>query len=199
MSSATTISFGEAIKAVRAVGEIMNPDDDFYTLAAAEETIAATETKRKKELEELHANLKALSKIRDSARQSATRPNTVLSVENHNSTLSALDDNRLSLGKSIKETERLVASKEDELATLKEKVIQLEDQDPVAEHQRELDSAALRLMIYKQLGFEPVVDKQGRVTKMLVRSQSGDIHDVSFNTGKTDMEYTAALWKQMCL
>ena len=38
----------------------MNPDEDYLTIVAAEEKIAASEAKRKKELEESHANLKGL-------------------------------------------------------------------------------------------------------------------------------------------
>jgi kinetochore protein Spc24 len=37
---------------------IMNPDDDYLTIVAAEEKIASSEAKRKKELEEIHTNLK---------------------------------------------------------------------------------------------------------------------------------------------
>nr|GAT43978.1 predicted protein [Mycena chlorophos] len=193
----STISLEEAMQALRGLSDIVNPDDDFYMLAEAEEKMAATETRRKKELEELHANLKALSKIRDSARISATRPTTVPSAEAHSSALIDLDSTRLSLGKSIKEAERLVASKESELANLKETVRRLEDCDPAAEHERDLDGAALRLMIYKRLGFEPVLDKHGDLVKMLVSSQSGDIHVVPLNDGKSDLEYTATLWKHM--
>ena len=36
----------------------MNPEDDYLTIVAAEEKIASSEAKRKKELEEVHANVK---------------------------------------------------------------------------------------------------------------------------------------------
>lgn len=63
------------------------------------------------------------------------------------------------------------------------------------------------------MGFEPIIDKDKSISKMLVRawiflvgvmcipdgrtsgSQSGDIHTVDFTTGKTDLEYTQLLWK----
>jgi kinetochore protein Spc24 len=47
--------FREALRGVKAV---VVPDDDYLTLVAAEETIAAAEAKRRKELDELHSNLK---------------------------------------------------------------------------------------------------------------------------------------------
>ncbi|KAJ7470590.1 hypothetical protein FB451DRAFT_1254200 [Mycena latifolia] len=189
------ISIQEAMEALKGVKAVVVPDDDYLTLVAAEETIAAAETRRRKELDELHSNLKALSKILESARVSSMRPPSVPSAEAHTSTLNELDISSLSLAKSIKEAEGVVASKEGELTALKEEARRQEDYDPAAEHEKELDGTVLRLQIYKALGFEPVLDKHGTLAKMLVRAQSGDIHVVDFNDGKTDFEYTQLLWK----
>ncbi|KAJ7738509.1 hypothetical protein DFH07DRAFT_752490 [Mycena maculata] len=193
------ISVEEAMEALRGVKAVVVPDDDYLTLVATEETIAAAEAKRRKELDELQSNLKALSKILESARVSATRPSSVPSADAHTSTLNELDISSLSLAKSIKEYEGVVASKEGELAALKDEARRQEEYDPAAEHEKELDGTALRLQIYKGLGFHPVVDKDGNLVKMLVRSQSGsDLHVVDFNDGKTDFEYTRLLWKLAC-
>ncbi|KAJ7343646.1 hypothetical protein DFH08DRAFT_873287 [Mycena albidolilacea] len=188
----------EAMEVLHSVKAVVGPDDDYYTIVAAEQTIAAAEAKRKKELDELHANLKALSKIVESARVSATRPSSVPSPEAHTSFLNELDGTSLSLAKSIKETEGSLASKEGELAALKDAARRLEDYDPAAEHEKELDGTVLRLQIYKGLGFEPVPDKHGNIAKILVRGQSADIHVVDFNNGKPDLEYTQLLWKLAC-
>ncbi|KAK7015003.1 hypothetical protein R3P38DRAFT_2998914 [Favolaschia claudopus] len=192
------ISVEEAMDALRGVKAVVDPDDDYLTLVAAEEAIAGSEAKRKKEVDELHSHLKALSKVLDSARISATRPSSVPSAEAHASALNELDGANLSLAKSIKDTEGLVASKEGELTTLKEAARKLEDYDPATEHEKALDGTALRLQIYKGLGFEPVPDKQSSIAKMLVRGQSGDIHIVNFNDGSPDFEYTQRLWKHAC-
>ncbi|KAJ7098083.1 hypothetical protein B0H15DRAFT_1009529 [Mycena belliarum] len=192
------ISVEEAMEALRGVKAVVVPDDDYLTLVAAEETIGAAEAKRRKELDELHSNLKALSKILESARVSAARPSSVPSAEAHTSTLNELDISSLSLAKSIKEAEGVVAGKEGELTALKEEARRLEDYDPAAEHEKDLDGTVLRLQIYKALGFEPVLDRDGNLVKMLVRAQSGDIHVVYFNDGKTDFEYTQLLWKLAC-
>ncbi|KAF7363297.1 putative kinetochore protein spc24 [Mycena sanguinolenta] len=193
-----SISVEEAMEALRGVKAVIVPDDDYLTLVAAEETIAAAEAKRRKELDELHSNFKALSKTLESARISATRPSAVPSADAHTSTLNELDIASLSLAKSIKETEGSVASKEGELTALKETARTLEDYDPALEHEKELDGTALRLEIYKGLGFEPVPDKHGNIAKMLVRGQSGDIHVVDFNDGRTDLESAQLLWKLAC-
>ncbi|CAK5279632.1 unnamed protein product [Mycena citricolor] len=190
-----SISVEEAIQQLREVRALVVPDEDYLGLVSTEETIALTESNRRKELEELHSNLKALSKIVEAARVSATRPSTVPTAEMHAATLNELDESSLSLAKSIQEAEGLVASKEGELASLKDKARRLEYYDPAAEHEKELDGAALRLQIYKRLGFQPVTDKSGGLKKMLVRSSEGDIHIVDFSEGRTDFEYAEQLWK----
>jgi len=45
-------------KLIRDMAPIMDPEEDFLTILAAEEQIATTETKRRKELEDLHNSLK---------------------------------------------------------------------------------------------------------------------------------------------
>ena len=77
----------------------------------------------------------------------------------------------------------------------------------------------LRLAIFKGMGFEPIMEKDGSINKMLVRAyrcvlykiaqvvifyffplsypgaQSGDVHVVDFTDGKTDYQYTELLWR----
>lgn len=54
--------------------------------------------------------------------------------------LNDLDASRLSLAKAINDAESALASKEAELARLKEETLELEGSDPAAEH--ELDATA---------------------------------------------------------
>ncbi|GLB35373.1 putative spc24 subunit of Ndc80 [Lyophyllum shimeji] len=190
-----SIDVHEAIKAIRDMLPIIDPEEDYLTIVAAEEKIAATEARRKKEIEEAHANMKALAKVLEAARVSSTRPASVPSAEAHAAALNELDVSRLSLAKSISDMEGLVASREAELTALKEEARQLEEYDPALEHEKELDGTTLRLRMYKGMGFEPVLDKNGTVSKMVVRAQSGDIHVVPLDGRKTDFEYSQLLWK----
>ena len=64
------------------------------------------------------------------------------SAEAHATSLNELDSSRISLAKSISDMEGLIASREAELASLKEEARKLEDYDPAAEHQREMDGTA---------------------------------------------------------
>jgi hypothetical protein len=47
-------------KLIRDMTSFMDPEEDYLTIVALEEETAAAESKRKKELEEAHANLKCL-------------------------------------------------------------------------------------------------------------------------------------------
>ncbi|PPQ68504.1 hypothetical protein CVT26_003443 [Gymnopilus dilepis] len=180
---------------IRDLTEYMDPDQEYQNVLAAEQHVNAVEAAKKKELEEAHANLKALTRVLEAARVSSTRPVSVPSEEAHLATLNDLDSSRLSYAKNISDAEAMLANKEAELAALKEEARRLEVYDPALEHEKELDGSTLRLAIYKGIGFEPIVGKDGQVNKMLVRAQSGDVHSVDFTSGKPDHEYTDLLWK----
>ncbi|KJA20213.1 hypothetical protein HYPSUDRAFT_68618 [Hypholoma sublateritium FD-334 SS-4] len=188
------IDVQEATKLIREMLPIMNPDEDYLTIVAAEETMTLTAARRKKELEEGHARLKALNRALEAARVSSTRPASVPTEQAHISTLNDLDSSRLSLAKAISDAETSLGSKDAELSALKDKARQLEVYDPAVDHEKELDGATLRLALFKGMGFDPVMDNDGRTVKMIISSQSGDVHTVDFTTGKRDEEYTEELW-----
>ncbi|KAH9952185.1 hypothetical protein B0H21DRAFT_817901 [Amylocystis lapponica] len=188
-----SIDVQDTIKAIRDMIPIIDPEEDYLTIAAAEEQMMLTATRRRKELEEAHARMRSLARVLEAAKASSTRPSTIPSVEAHAATLNDLDATRLSLAKAINDAESALASKEAELARLKEETRTLEATDSAAEH--DLDATALRLAMYKGLGFEPITGKDGKLVKMLVRSESGDVHCVTFDGGKSDREYADLLWK----
>ncbi|KAF9227859.1 hypothetical protein BS17DRAFT_774425 [Gyrodon lividus] len=166
----------ECIKLIREMTTIIDPADDYLTITAAEEQMKINYAKAKKENDEAYANLKALTRVLDAARKSSARPPNVSTVEQHAARLNELDTSRLSLAKAIRDAESSLASKEAELAALKEKARELEESDPAQDHQRELDGLTLRLKVFKGLGFEPVMNENGQVTQMLIRADSGDVH-----------------------
>ncbi|RXW22721.1 hypothetical protein EST38_g3132 [Candolleomyces aberdarensis] len=190
-----SIDVQEAIKAIRDMLPIIDPEEDYLTIVAAEEKIVASEAKRKKELEEAHAKLKALTRICEAARISSTRPASIPSQEDHVAMLNELENSKLSLAKAISDAEGLSGSKEAELAALKEEARRLEGYDPAVEHTKELDGSALRLQLYKGLGFEPINEPNRNISKMLVRATSGDIHTVDLSNSKSKFENTQLLWK----
>jgi kinetochore protein Spc24 len=86
-----------------------------------------------------HVSILALARVLDAARTSSTRPPSVPSAERHAANLNHLDGARLSLAKALNDAESAVASKQAELTRLKEELRQLEESDPAAEHEHELD------------------------------------------------------------
>ncbi|OCH95614.1 hypothetical protein OBBRIDRAFT_745376 [Obba rivulosa] len=188
-----SIDLKDTIKALREMVTIIDPEEDYLTIAAAEEQMNLTEEARRKELEETHSRVRTLARALEAARISSTRPPTVPSAEQHTATLNELDQSRLSLVKAINDADSASASKEAELTRLKDEISTLEASDPATEH--DLDATALRLAMYKNLGFEPVMGKDGHLAKMLVRSVSGDLHCVTFEDSKSDYEYAQLLWK----
>ncbi|KAF8559630.1 hypothetical protein OG21DRAFT_1502869 [Imleria badia] len=168
----------ECINLIRKMTTIIDPADDYLTITAAEEQMNVNYAKAKKENDEAYANLKSLSRLLDAGRKSSTRPPNVPTVEQHAARLNEFDASRMSLAKAIRDAENSLASREAELAALKETARKLEESDPAHDHQRELDGLTLRLKIYKGMGFEPVLREDGQVTKILVCGESGDVHCV---------------------
>ncbi|KAJ2926339.1 hypothetical protein H1R20_g10753, partial [Candolleomyces eurysporus] len=192
-----SIDVQEAIKAIRDMLPIIDPEEDYLTIVAAEEKIVASEAKRKKELEEAHAKLKGPhSQLRSPSDAPLTRSHpSIPSQEDHVAMLNELENSKLSLAKAISDAEGLSGSKEAELAALKEEARRLEGYDPAVEHTKELDGSALRLQLYKGLGFEPINEPNRNISKMLVRATSGDIHTVDLSNSKSRFENTQLLWK----
>ncbi|KAG6376198.1 hypothetical protein JVT61DRAFT_2173 [Boletus reticuloceps] len=166
----------ECINLMRKMTTIIDPADDYLTITAAEEQMNVNYARAKKEIDEAYASLKSLSRVLDAARKSSTRPPNVPTLELHAARLNEFDASRISLAKAIRDAENSMASKEAELAALKETARKLEESDPAHDHQRELDGLTLRLKIYKGMGLEPVLREDGQVAKMLIRGDSGDVH-----------------------
>ncbi|KAI0253933.1 hypothetical protein BJV78DRAFT_1280662 [Lactifluus subvellereus] len=163
-------SLHEVIENIRSITDLVDPEHDCETITAIQDQIDKEATERKKGLEKAHANLKGLARVLDAARTSSTRPP------------SALND-----------AESAVASKQAELTRLKEELRQLEESDPAAEH--ELDGTPLRLQIYRGLGIEPILDEDGNLDRVLVKSTSHDIHVVKFNDGVPDEDLVEEIWR----
>ncbi|KAF9246468.1 hypothetical protein BU15DRAFT_85226 [Melanogaster broomeanus] len=183
----------ECIKLIQEMTTIIDPADDYLTITTAEEQMKISYANAKKDNDEAYANLKALTRVLDGARKSSTRPPNVPTIDQHAACLNELDGSRLSLAKAIRDSESSLASKEAELAALKQKARELEESDPAQDHQRELDGLTLRLKVFKGMGFEPVMNENGQVTKMLISADSGDVHCATL-TG-SDFQKAALAWE----
>ncbi|KAG9318536.1 hypothetical protein JVU11DRAFT_627 [Chiua virens] len=183
----------ECINLIREMTTIIDPSEDYLTISAAEEQMKINYANTKKENDEAYANLKSLSRLLDAARKSSMRPPNVPTAEQHAARLNEFDASRISYAKAIRDAENTLASKEAELAALKETTRKLEESDPSQDHQRELDGSTLRLKVYKGMGFDPILDEDGQVTKMIIRAESGDVHCVMPDVN--DFQGTERAWE----
>ncbi|KAF8590528.1 hypothetical protein K439DRAFT_1657306 [Ramaria rubella] len=172
--------------------EHMNPEDDYVMITDAEEQMRMKAATKQQLAEDTRSQLRALSRQLEQAKISAARPPNVATEQEHVEMMNELEDSRMSLVKAINDGEGLLASKEAELLRLREEERTLEDKDITSDH--ELDSTALRLQIFRSLGFEPVLDETGSVAKILVRSESNEVHSVIPNEHRTDIECVQLLW-----
>ncbi|KAG8925984.1 hypothetical protein FRC00_003384 [Tulasnella sp. 408] len=127
-----------------------------------------------------------------SARQSCQRPTSVPSPAAHAQTISKLDAKRFKLVKSIEEGEGALNEKEAEYSRLKAELKELEEKDVT--NDVELDGTALNL--YRELGFQWVEDKaSGEAPKVIIRSESDDVHLVPLDGSVRDFELKNRLWE----
>lgn len=169
----------ECIKLIKEMTTIIDPADDYLTITAAEEQMKINYAKAKRENDEAYSNLKALSRVLEAARKSSARPPDVATPEQHAARLNELDTTRISLAKALRDAENSLASKEAELAALKEGARALEESDPAQIHQHEIDGTTIRLQIFRGIGFDLVLDNGGAASTMFIRAESGDVHTLT--------------------
>lgn len=169
----------ECIKLIKEMTAIIDPADDYLTITAAEEQMKINYAKAKRENDEAYSNLKALSRVLEAARKSSARPPDVATPEQHAARLNELDTTRISLAKALRDAENSLASKEAELAALKEGARALEESDPAQIHQHEMDGTTIRLQIFRGMGFDLVLDSGGAASTMFIRAESGDVHTLT--------------------
>lgn len=169
----------ECIKLIKEMTTIIDPADDYLTITAAEEQMKINYAKAKRENDEAYSNLKALSRVLEAARKSSARPPDAATPEQHAARLNELDTTRISLAKALRDAENSLASKEAELAALKEGARALEESDPAQIHQHEIDGTTIRLQIFRGIGFDLVLDNGGAASTMFIRAESGDVHTLT--------------------
>ncbi|KIJ44143.1 hypothetical protein M422DRAFT_47619 [Sphaerobolus stellatus SS14] len=186
------MSWLSPLEIIARLNDIIDPEQDYVMITEAEEFMKSKAAVRLKATEESRAQISSLNREVQKAKLSATRPPGVPNEKEHIAMMNELEDQRLQFGKMINDGEGLLASKEAELMRLREEERALEDKDVASDH--DLDSTALRLQICRSLGFEPVM-KDGNVVKILVRSESNEVHTVSFKDGKSEQDHTQLLWE----
>lgn len=178
---------------LRDMTALMDGSEDCVTIEVTESLSTEKEERRRNELEDASSKYKAQAKLLEQARKSCTRPASFPTPEAHAAAMNELDDARLNLQKAASDLEDKHMAAQASLAVWRKKLASLNDLDVVSEHLQRVDSSALRLEIYHGLGFKPILDEEGRPSKILIRAHSGaDIYSVAIES--EDISYANKLW-----
>ncbi|KIY51041.1 hypothetical protein FISHEDRAFT_71335 [Fistulina hepatica ATCC 64428] len=181
------IEHRDALKAIREMEQVINPEEDYLAVVAISDAIKRHDERRQRQIDEMSAKLKVLLKALEAAQASCVRPPAVPSEEDHLKTMNDLDGTRMALAKTISDFEIKLTESNAQAVALRKEADALQAYDPPTEQAKELDGDVARLAIYRGLGLEPISDNTGH-ERMLVRSQSGDIHILEFPQRTAEIE-----------
>ncbi|CAE6525229.1 unnamed protein product [Rhizoctonia solani] len=182
MSEATrTLDANENVKIVMEIQEIMK----------AREANWRVETERAK------AEARSVAEAHHSARIASLRPPNVLSEEQQGRVISSLDEAQFRVSKAINEAEGVLSTRQNERVRARGELGSWEAKDVDEDVASVLDTNALRIRLSKELGFEPVVDRNtGKITKMIVRNDDNTDMDVVELAGLSEFEIANQLWEK---
>ncbi|PWZ02807.1 Spc24-domain-containing protein [Testicularia cyperi] len=132
----------------------LSPHEELDKLRQIEKTIRETQTRRRREEEEMKAKIHGLeSSLSDLKRQSTRQAADWRTLNSHAEQIEKLDNRNFDLAKKINEQESLLSALQTQVADLKSALEDLELDD--VEDQGGMDKDALRLKIFRSLGFLP--------------------------------------------
>jgi len=175
-----------------ALRQMFTPSEDVDLMKRVSALMQSKSADRKDEDDETRVELKRLASKLTAARQSAQRPVNVPSAAAHAQTISRLDDKRFALVKAIEEAEGALNGKEAETRGLKSELKDLEEKDIQEDH--ELDGTAVRLSLYRDLGFQWVEAAADSPANILIRTASGDIFTIAVDGSLSDFDLANKLW-----
>ncbi|KAL1680829.1 hypothetical protein EV122DRAFT_275767 [Schizophyllum commune] len=187
----STIDLKTAVAYLREMTGLIDGSDECNTIETADTLLAEKEEKRRQELEEATAKYKG--KLSLILYHSATRPASLPTAEAHAAAMNELEDARINLQKAASDLDDKQMATQASLALWRKKLASLNELDQVSQHLEDVDSSVLRLQLFRGLGFEPLLDDDHRVLKMLVRSHfDEDIYPVEIE--RDDISYANELW-----
>ncbi|KAL1748120.1 hypothetical protein HDZ31DRAFT_60654 [Schizophyllum fasciatum] len=188
-----TIDVKTAISYLREMTGLIDGSDECTTIETADTLLAEKEERRQQELEEATKKYKAQAKLLEQARKSSTRPASLPTAEAHAAAMNELEDARINLQKAASDLDDKQMATQASLALWRKKLASLNELDQVSQHLEDVDSSVLRLQFFRGLGFEPLLDEDLNLSKVLVRSHfDEDIYPVEI--ARDDVSYANELW-----
>jgi len=185
--------WADASALLEGAARLLDPTADIRSMTEAGEHARRVKASREQHLQKVQKDLRALSRALEEAKLASQRPPTAPSESDHIRAMEALDQARYASAKTIMENDTQIQTREADIKRLKEETTEWEKRDPMDEH--ELDSVALRGRILKEMGFDVKSDATGRVDKVIVRGESGDIRVLPISADGDRYEQAKQLWE----
>ncbi|KAH7340443.1 hypothetical protein B0J17DRAFT_715662 [Rhizoctonia solani] len=196
-SNSTDSDIQELIIIMREASNTIDPMENVKIVQDIQEIMKAGEANWRAETEKAKAEARAVAEAHHSARIASLRPPNVPSEEQQARAISSLDEAQFRVIKSINDAEGLLSSRQNERVRARGELGAWEAKDVDEDVASGLDANALRIRLSKELGFEPVVDRNtGKITKMIVRNDDNTDMDVVELAGLSEFEIANQLWEK---
>ncbi|KEP50694.1 Spc24 subunit of Ndc80 protein [Rhizoctonia solani 123E] len=185
----------ELISIMREATSTLDPTENVKIVQDIQEIMKAREGNWRTETEKAKTEARTVAEAHNSARIASLRPPNVPSEEQQARAISSLDEAQFRVIKSINDAEGVLSSRQNERVRARGELGAWEAKDVDEDVASVLDTNALRIRLSKELGFEPVIDRNtGKITKMIVRNDDNTDMDVVELAGLSEFEIANQLW-----
>ncbi|CAE6519032.1 unnamed protein product [Rhizoctonia solani] len=196
-SISTDSEIEQLIVIMREASNAIDPMEHVKTVQEIQDIMKVGEANWRAETEKAKAEARAAAEAHHSARIASLRPPNVPSEEQQARAISSLDEAQFRVIKSINDAEGVLSSRQNERVRARGELGAWETKDVDEDVASGLDTNALRIRLSKELGFEPVVDRNtGKITKMIVRNDDNTDMDVVELAGLSEFEIANQLWEK---
>ncbi|KAB5594364.1 hypothetical protein CTheo_2141 [Ceratobasidium theobromae] len=184
----------ELVSIMREASSSLDPTEDLKIVLTIQEIMKTKEANWRTETEKVKAEARSVAEAHHSARVASLRPPNVPSEEEQARAISSLDQAHFRVIKLSKLTK---AARQNERVRARADLSSWEAKDVDEDIASVLDTHVLRIRLSKELGFQPVVDKNtDSITKMIVRNDDNTDMDVVELAGLSEFEIANQLWEK---
>ncbi|KAJ1310215.1 hypothetical protein OPQ81_006957 [Rhizoctonia solani] len=187
----------ELVSIMREASETLNPTDNVKIVMDIQEIMKLREGNWRAETEKAKAEARAVAEAHQSARIASLRPPNVPSEEQQVRAIASLEEAQFRVIKAINDAEGVLSSRQNERVRARGDLSTWEAKDVDEDVASGLDTNALRIRLSKELGFEPVIDRNtGKITQMIVRNDDSTDMDVVELAELSEFEIANQLWEK---
>ncbi|TKA56266.1 hypothetical protein B0A53_01558 [Rhodotorula sp. CCFEE 5036] len=166
--------------------------NDVEKVMYAEQRLKNFRLRAKERVDHARDDLRAIARDHKQAELASQRSSAHPTTQAHEAKMTGMRQARLATMKANSELEQQVYRLQGELERLQQ---ELKDEEAEAVDALELDSEILRIKLYRDMGFLPVEEADGTISKIVVRSQSSrDARTVQVDDSMSDYKWSEKLW-----